>query len=38
LPDNMPFLQKPLTATALYEMVRQVLEDGDGATSRGDLP
>ena len=38
LPPDLPFLQKPFTATGLSEMVRQVLGGGDGATSRGDLP
>jgi CheY-like chemotaxis protein len=37
LPEDLPFIQKPFTATGLNEMVRQALE-GNGATSRGDLP
>jgi PAS domain S-box-containing protein len=38
LPENMPFLQKPFTTAGLHELVRQVLEGGDGVTSHGDPP
>jgi CheY-like chemotaxis protein len=38
LDGDVPFIQKPFTAAALSEIVRQVLGSADGATSHGGLP